>query len=284
MTVFKKDGTTARLPRPQSGHRRRGLTLTELVMVLLILAALAGMVIPLIGSTREQADRALAASGSADLIQSIEGFRLATGDYPARLDSLLADDGTGTFVAYSKLWNELGATTAWFDPQDLNSSSASADYAESLALAGIDRVMDHDEAEPDPNDSGRFLRLLFTGATPDATVAVVTDEAVLKAAGLADLDADGLVSDEITDTDGDGNPDVKYVAFGIGVACEMVGETMASAPRHSAADLADYGRFLAVFAVYENGKPAELKTVLDSHRRPVSENYKRYRQAGSQAG
>lgn len=274
---------TDRLPRRARPHRRRGLTLTELVMVLLILAALAGMVVPLIGATRDQADTALAASGSADLIQNIEAFRLATGRYPARMDSLLAQD----FTAYDRLWTSTpGTADVWFAPQDFADSTtfSGADYAASLAAAGLQSVMDHDDSEPDPNDSGRFLRLLFSGASPNATVAVVTDEAVLAAAGVADLDNDDIVSDGIPDTDGDGNPDVKYVAFGIGTGCEMVGETMASAPRHSAADLADYGRFIAVFAAYESGKTAELKTVLDSRRVPIHVNVKRYRQAGSEAG
>jgi type II secretory pathway pseudopilin PulG len=258
---------------------RKALTLVEMVLVLVILAATAALVIPLIGSVRQQTDTALAAAGSAEIIHSMETFRVAAGRYPERMDSLLENDGT--FAAYTRLANDTETPGIWFNVEDLDSFTGTQ-YGRSLNRASITTVMDHDPAQPDPSASGTILRSLLPTAG-DRTVAVlshVNSNALLAAAGVADLNNDGNYLDEaFVDADASGNPDVKYVAFGLGPQCELVGQMMANAPLHFNSNQTDYGRFIVIFGVYENGDPALLRTVVDSRRINIGTNVTDFRAA-----
>jgi prepilin-type N-terminal cleavage/methylation domain-containing protein len=264
--------------RPRYGRspRSQGFTLVEMVLVLIILAVIAGLVMPLIGSLRTQSDRSSSAFGSAHIIENLEAFRISAGRYPERMDSLLVNDGT--FVPYSRLADDTEAPGNWFNVEDLDSFTG-AQYARSLNRAGITRVMDHDTTQTDPNASGRILRTLLPG--DDRWFAVLShmnSNSLLAAAGVADLDNDNdYLEHAIVDADGSGNPDVKYIAFGLGPQCEVVGQMMANAPLHFNAEPTNYGRFIIIFVAHESGAPASLRTVVDSRRIVIGRNVAEFR-------
>ncbi|MFN3485214.1 MAG: prepilin-type N-terminal cleavage/methylation domain-containing protein [Planctomycetota bacterium] len=71
---------------------REGFTLIELLVVLLILAAVAGIVIPSVAMVGRSTDMAASASNQAELSKNIQQFFLLQKRYPQGLDSLLKND------------------------------------------------------------------------------------------------------------------------------------------------------------------------------------------------
>lgn len=73
-----------------SARSRRGFTLIELVVVLLILAILAAMIVPRFISRTEDAKVAKAMSDIASLSSALDQFRIDTGRYPSTEEGLTA--------------------------------------------------------------------------------------------------------------------------------------------------------------------------------------------------
>ncbi|MCS6851989.1 MAG: prepilin-type N-terminal cleavage/methylation domain-containing protein [Gemmataceae bacterium] len=237
---------------------RRGLTLIELVVVLVILAAVAMLVIPRLGYVKEQADAAQAAAGAADVMNNLELFKTQTGVYPARMDSLLVGP-TGPLI--SSLWLMSSTSQVPFEVGSLPTGSGNA-FTTSLSRGFNTRLgngnnavyfMDHDPSVADQSNSGTILRT-WNSASDQYAMVRSTDTALIQAAGYAD----GVIPSN-----------VRLIVLGVGPRNAAVGRTMASAPRHALARREEYGRFLAIFALYQNGKPAELKVVVDSRRATI---------------
>jgi prepilin-type N-terminal cleavage/methylation domain-containing protein len=257
--------------------RRRGFTLTELVIVLVILAAVAALVIPRLGFIKSQADNATAAAGAAQVASNLETYYSSTGQYPLRLDSLLVGTGgttapTGVIPMFYVPPGSVGLPS-WLTMENLDTTST---YRTSLAYAGLgSQIMDHDETRA-PNESAVNLRTMSGSGTSHVATVVVpatpsdtnTGTRIARAAGYGT----GVLP-----------ADVKLVAMGIGTANGAIGTTMASAPAHSGQDSKRYGRFIAIFAVYANSstgsssKPAQLRTVVDSNGTPISTNVTNYK-------
>src|SRR5262245_16741969 len=121
--------------------RRSGFTLIELVVVLLILAALAGLVIPNIGMLGRSTDMAVSAKTQQDLANNVQLFFVLQKRYPQGLDSLLT---TGTASVYDS-----DTTDALTQTQGLPfAGSDGIQLGEMLAVAALD------------NSSGQYLRSL----------------------------------------------------------------------------------------------------------------------------
>ena len=87
-------------------QRQRGFTLVELLLVLVILALIAGLVLPGIIGKAESAKSKAAASQISRISMSVESFYLATGRTPTALDELV---------------NEPSGVTGWNGPYIKNS-------------------------------------------------------------------------------------------------------------------------------------------------------------------
>lgn len=72
----------------KTARNRRGFTLIELVVVLLILAILAAMIVPRFISRTEDAKVAKAASDLASLRSALDQFRIDVGRYPTTEENL----------------------------------------------------------------------------------------------------------------------------------------------------------------------------------------------------
>lgn len=70
-------------------HGRRGFTLVELLLVLVILALIAGLVLPGIIGKAESAKAKAASSSISRISMSVETFYLDTGNTPSSLEELV---------------------------------------------------------------------------------------------------------------------------------------------------------------------------------------------------
>ncbi|MGE3804698.1 MAG: type II secretion system protein [Gemmataceae bacterium] len=242
-----------------AARARQGLTLIELVVVLLILASVAAMVIARLGFVEDQAGNASTANAGADLLHNLEIYKTSVGSYPERMDSLL-DNSQAVMTTH---WTHPGGTVP-FEALDLNSlnGTGGSGWTTSIAHSGVSTVMDYDAATQSWPLPARTL------SSTDRTLCFVQagNAAIETAAGFPN----GLPTDGT-------NPTVRLVAFGIGPSTSMIGTTMGSAPSHSEQSAQYYNRFIAVFAVYGNGKPMELRTVLDSFRSSIESNIQGYK-------
>ncbi len=77
----------------KSGSRQGGFTLVELLLVLVILALIAGLVLPSIIGQAESAKAKSASSSISRLSMAVETFYLDTGNTPERLQDLVENPG-----------------------------------------------------------------------------------------------------------------------------------------------------------------------------------------------
>lgn len=69
-------------------NRQSGFTLIELMVVVIIIAALAGMVLPRVIPAADDAKGKIALGDMANISVAIKLYRLETGSYPATLDAV----------------------------------------------------------------------------------------------------------------------------------------------------------------------------------------------------
>lgn len=249
-----------KLAKPQAA--RRGYSLIELVVVLTILAIVAGLTVSIVGWLRSSADKGTAAHIMGSLLSNVELYRVSTGTYPNQLDSLV--DGTGSLYSGNGT-TDLGLHTELRDPTagKLTTTTLDANLLKSLTQAGMMSVMDHQPltgTENIPGNSGTIFRSLTSGG---------------KVATINTTSADGLtIIDSIYPPQNGGAsgtglpPNVTLLVFGFGPRATNVGKTIVAPPSYSGVgDVTSiYNRFLCVFAVPNDASetPAQLKTVLDA--------------------
>lgn len=251
--------------------RRAGLTLIELVMVLIILASLAALIVPIVDNIRRQSDKTTASAAIKQVVENISLYRTQRADYPNQLDSLVDSAGGALYSAVPASGK-------------LALMPLSDDEAKSLTKAGINTIMDHNTDNGYrglPGNSGIVPKAVATGAE----VAVVTNADILAS----------VYPEQMADNDGTGGPDfydstnkaivldvgddgavgggddttARVVALGIGPNNTAVGKTMVSPPAYASVDgRREYNRFIGMFAVYDipgnQYKRAQLKGGLDS--------------------
>lgn len=258
-------------------RRRRGFTLIELVVVLVILIALAALVIPRLSFIGEQAGNAAAATGAGQLASNIEVYRTTTGSYPLGLDTLIDDSG----ALYSKLWVHAAPPFGpglMFEAATLEDGTGES-YIKSFGHGWAPsettsaRVFyDHDSAETDVDSSATVTNTLALDGT-DTLCFVKTPPpfpaSAADAVHIAFIKKLGYPTGAIP-------AGVKLVVFGVGPSSGLIGSTMMSAPRHSEQETGTYARYFAVFAIYSSGKAAQLKGVFDSQGVSIDGNISSY--------
>jgi prepilin-type N-terminal cleavage/methylation domain-containing protein len=101
----------------QPQHRARGFTLVELLVVIVIIAALAGLTAPKLISMRKKGDQVVAMNNGRNMVLAMSDFSAEYGSFPDRESAKLVTENTG-----SKL--------------NLNGDSAN-DYFRQIIAAGI---------------------------------------------------------------------------------------------------------------------------------------------------
>ena len=227
-------------------RRRRGLTLIELIVVMVILAALAGILIPSLSGLTTRAHTSSSATNVGEVAKALQTHEAQFLGYPDRLDSLVTDLSGGTM-----------ATTIAAGGSDLAPLTLDADTLAALNSAGIVNVTQMVESAGGATSGAYAWSPTFfpyaapsAPATTPATSALATGNIVLGLAGPAaarEFGASGGAS---------------YALFGIGRYSTM-NRVMLEAPVHFEEDPARspnlaYARYVGVFQVTDNaGNPLE---------------------------
>jgi competence protein ComGC len=261
-----------------------GLTLIELVIVMVILSTLAALVIPKLSFIQQQSIPVSGAAGSQDLMNNLETYKVSTGFYPQGFDSLLANGATGLMTQLVQgpggtppVMPFAAGTLNGSDPYVLASFGMAFGPSSGSTGTTAYRIFDQDGATAlateDVSSSFNTYRELYSTGNV-ATVSPTTGANIWQAAFPG-----SVVGGTFTQPAG-----VTLIALGVGPQCNAVGSTMASAPLQSGQAPGIYARYFAIFAVYGTGsqypgKAAELKLVLDSYYNTINTNIGLYRQA-----
>lgn len=250
-------------------HSLRGFTLIELLVVLVIVAALAALIVPNIGSFGRSSDMAVSAKSQADIANQASLFFVTQKRFPQGLDSLL--DTTGAVYA-SDTTNADTQTRglpyggadgtrlqAQLTPATLTNAT-NAEYLRSLTRAGFDWVYDHDIAVVNSNDSNTTARGL---AAVDA--AVSPTGAALAASPLVAEVTGAYLRNKFAP--GGLKANERIVAFGFGQRNTAIGKFTTTTPLYPGADKTYYGRYILYFKIYASGERATLVGVSDSYGR-----------------
>lgn len=255
---------------------KKGFTLIELVVVIAIIAALAGLVIPQVSMLGRTTDMASSASNQAELANNLSLYFVLQKRYPQGLDSLL--DTTGAVYASdttdantqtrglpyagadgTRLQSQLTAGT-------LTNVTGTAEYLRSFVRSGFDYVYDHDTAIVNSNNSGTTQRFLVANGTTAAPTSIPVAE-VTGTYLIGKLCPQGLLSTE------------RLVAVGIGGRNAAIGKTLLNAPIYNGCDGKYYGRYIAVFKIYASGERAVLVGVIDSYGRTPDYTQQQYNES-----
>lgn len=239
-------------------RRTAGFTLLELVVVVIIIATIAGLVIPQIGMIGRSTDMAASAKNQADLANNIQLYFVLQKRYPQGLDSLL--DTAGALYGPADADGDGQQDSGLPDSgphldRDLvaGTLAGGSGYARSFTRSGFEFVYDHDRTVINSNNSGNTVRDV-SDRSVDITVAEVTPGSPVAVRLLPA-------------TAGIPETGVRLVALGIGGGNAAISKTLTNAPIYPGCDGTYYGRYVAIFKIYNSGERATLAGVVDSYGR-----------------
>lgn len=134
---------------------QRGFTLIELVVVLLIIATLAGLVIPIVSMLTHSSAMAASAKTQADLANNLQMYFALQKRFPTGLDSLLVGDGTTATEVYTPELGPDGRQISGLPDsgphldEDLvleTLASTGSGFGRSFSGSGFEYVFDHDRS------------------------------------------------------------------------------------------------------------------------------------------
>ena len=257
--------------RRRTASRRPGFTLIELVVVLIIIATIAGFVIPQVGMIGRSSDMAATAKTQSDIASNVQLFFVQQKRYPQGLDSLV--DGSGALYVSNTSNGDTqtrglpwgGADNTRLEAQLIAgtlTNATGAEYLRSFTRSGFDWLFDHDSTTVNANNSATIFRGLIAdanGTGNDAltsiNVAEVRGTGAPAPALIGKLLPQGLKAGE------------RVVALGVGARNTATGKTLINSPIYPGCDGRYYGRYIVYFKVYASGERATLVGVSDSYGR-----------------
>ena len=257
--------------RPSRLFNRRGLTLMELVVVLVILVATAGLVLPMLPAFLTKTHDAVTTTNIAEVDKAMMGFLSTNLAYPDQFDSIMA--GTSMYMGAvfntANTFNPAGTAQLTFTPSGATTpgsvgtnafytSTLSANQAASLTVGGIMHLI---PMNPTPTDATFNAYLGLPTSAAGTPTLVATGANVI----FADNDYIYQKLNMPPKLDSANNP-CNYVVFGLGPYCTIIGsrsfgifdapvafgEHFFEQPSHS------YARMLCVFRVYQDGSRCEF--------------------------
>lgn len=288
-----------RLTRPF--HRSAGFTLVELTVVLIIIATVAGLVIPAVATLGRSTDMAASAKTQQDLAANLQEFFVLQKRFPQGLDSLMIDattsgssstpdspgtnDGTPDAIYTEKsdgLNQVSGMTTGNPGLSTLLSvGTLTSNQRRSFTRAGFDYVYDHEVYDwtantgvRNSNDSAIYKRILpDDGSMPAAIITPAFAQNMSPTSGAYSLMRGLLPSELVQNGATAGNWDwipeigTQIVAVGVGPRSRLVPTTMMTTPLYPGNDGSYYGRYVAFFKVFESAERCTLIGVSDAYGR-----------------
>ena len=217
-------------------HRIRGnaFTLVELLVVLLILIAVAGVVVPIIPDILGRVHSGVASANIEEVAKKIGEYQALNVSLPDNLDSLM-DAADITSIAFAALPENASNTLEVLD-------ISVGTLREQLEAAGITNLYDLDTTAEN---------VTFEAADDEADSSAIddyTNVASLTPAAITLLDLD---------------PSQEYAVFGVGHKSDLVGSVMLDAPvhfPHEGTPAQQYERMLIAVEFPEEG-PARIATV-----------------------
>jgi type II secretory pathway pseudopilin PulG len=210
----------------RSNRRRHGLTLLELVVVLTILVAVTGLVVPLLPSFMHRANIASCTTNISELDKLIQTYQSMDryGHYPDKMDNLVVEGNTPDYV--------LDGTTGEFGKASFSAGTLEPTELAALNEAGINNVAILLAARP-ASAPGEWKPT----AWPYNTAGEATTSAEIHALGgtggdtsVAVLTPLGAKLMGLPTTESE-----KYVIFGLNKPCTLF-RNMASEPPYHFAD------------------------------------------------
>ncbi len=238
---------------------QRGFTLLELLVVVAILAMLAGAVIPMVTNSTERTQASVAAANVTDLTKTIDSFWTYNGYYPDGWDTLIgASDTAGTTATgslFTKLMTRLQSTSS---PVVQLVNASVADPSAALWRARMQNYYNHVEGYASitsmlPNDATSLPT--STPVAPYSSIGVPSSSVQLAVlnytVSLTDPIYSVLVNDwNLLGVSSTYLTDHNFIVLGLGNRNTLVGREMRSAPSLDLDSAAlYYTRPLAVFAV-----------------------------------
>ena len=238
---------------------REGFTLIERVVILMILAVVAGLLIPVVAGLGRSADMAASAKSQADLANNLQLYFVLQKRFPQGFDSLIdtagAIYGSDTTDANTQTRGlpysgaDGSRLEALLTANDLTNATG-AEWLRSFSRAGFDYVYDHNLTTGINSNNSTVGSTARLTSTSPFKVAEVTGPAL-----TAKLVPNGLTTGQ------------RLVALGIGPRNAGISKTANNSPTYPGADGRYYGRYVGVFMIYANGERATLVGVIDSYGR-----------------
>ncbi len=222
-------------------HLRRanqhGLTLIELVVVLAVLVALAGLIVTNFPGIISRAHTATCSTTTSDLDKTMQYSFTTSLKYPSGYDSLLNDDGSALFEqlpGWKEGVSDAGGALAY--------GTVTVDQAKALAAIGVTYSYN---LKTNASDATWTVTDTLTASNSFAGAAAAVPAAIVTptiAKGIwPNLDTNGAPT---------------FVAFGVGSYCTAVGpgKLLQEAPTHTGDDAdmdptSNYQRFAVVFEI-----------------------------------
>jgi prepilin-type N-terminal cleavage/methylation domain-containing protein len=250
---------------------RRGFTLMELVVVLVVLIAVAGVVLPMLPAFLTKTHDAVTTTNIAEVDKAMMAFLSTNLAYPDQFDSIMTGTSmyTGAVFNSANPFNPVGTAQLTFTASGANTAGSvgtnafytqalSAGQASSLTVGGIMNLI---PMNPAPTDATFNAYLGLPASTTGKPTSVATGTTAI----FADNDYIYQKLNLQPKLDSTNTP-CNYVVFGLGPYCTIVGsrsfgifdapvafgEHFFEQPSHS------YARMLCVFRVYQDSSRCEF--------------------------
>jgi type II secretory pathway pseudopilin PulG len=270
----------------KSVKAQAGMTLIELTVVLLILVALAGLMVPYVGSFVQKTHDSTNSNNLAQLNNAMGRFIAEKNRMPAHMSALLNASGAGAAASGSCLTATANTIycgmldTTMFAPVTYSGTAATENIPlNSLKKAGFDMYLKNNQDTanktfdsdtgmsylPDPYAGTAAIFAQVQGYTKADGTVVSIPMHLSVALGGAGMDYNTTCYD--------------YIAFGLGDKNEMVGNTMSASPVHfpENAELGPvqrYNHYVAIFQVDKSNTGTYSEAGDTKYCTPVTEKAK----------
>jgi len=236
--------------------RQAGMTLIELVVVLLILVGLSGLLIPSVQGFLSKTHDSTAVDSLKEVDKQILAYSAMYSGHPDNMDSLIEDTADGVI--------DYAMNAALFTPYTL-AGAMNADAVQ-LENMGIKNVMTMQAA---PGD-GNYTFAATNVSEPIATGSVLASIDMTKLSSTTSTCTDVVFADAAAPTTAESDlclesllgrsagsidsANMTYLAFGVGNDASLIGKTMHEAPIHFAKEGgmnagSKYNRIIAIYEI-----------------------------------